>query len=186
MLKIRGIDHDTWQYEIAFADQGVEVVPRRRALPHGMADREWLATGVDELDTLLGGGFFRGESVLLEHDGQANLEAFLFPIVTQALAENMGLVLVPRVDTPPEAVDDLLGREPIGRDTLDVLQEDQLFVLDALGAWEDRYNVFNLQQEDAGIRYLLGTIHFTVGYRTNTPRLRAFIRIGYVEIIMAK
>jgi KaiC/GvpD/RAD55 family RecA-like ATPase len=158
VMKMRGVDHDTRQYEITFADQGVEIVPRRRALPHGMADRERLATGVDELDTLLDGGFFRGESVLLEHDGQANLEAFLFRVVTEALAENMGLVLVPRVDTPPEAIDDLLGREPIGRDTLDLLQEDQLFVLDALGAWEDRYNVFNLQQEDAGIRYLLGTI----------------------------
>lgn len=34
-----------------------------------MADREQLSTGVDELDKLLGGGYFRGESVLLEHDG---------------------------------------------------------------------------------------------------------------------
>jgi KaiC/GvpD/RAD55 family RecA-like ATPase len=158
VMKMRGVDHDTRQYEIAFADQGIDITPRRRAQPHGVTDRDRLPTGIDELDTLLDGGFFRGEGILLEHDGQANLEAFLFSILSQALTEEMGIVLVPRVDTPPETIDDLLGRDPIGRDTLDLLNADQLFVLDALGAWKDRHNVFNLQQEDAGIRYLLGTI----------------------------
>ena len=167
VMKMRGVDHDTRQYEITFADQGVEIVPRQRALPQGVGDRDRLSTEIDELDTLLDGGFFRGESLLLEHDSQANLEAFLFTVVAQALVQDMGLVVVPRVDTPPEAIDDLLGREPIGRDTQDLLEQDQLFVLDALGAWEDRYNVFNLQQEDAGIRYLLGTI----GDRTATDGL---------------
>ncbi|QIO24168.1 ATPase domain-containing protein [Haloarcula sp. JP-L23] len=158
VMKMRGVNHDTRKYEITFAEQGVDIIPRQRALPHGMADRDRLSTGVPELNTLLDGGFFRGESVLLEHDSRANLEAFFFAVLNQALAENMGIVVVPRVDTPPEAIDTLLGREPIRRDTLELLQTDQLFVLDALGAWKDRHNVFNLQREDDGIRDLLETI----------------------------
>ena len=158
VMKMRGVDHDTRQYEIAFTDQGVAIVPRERTLPHGIAGREMLSTGIDGLDDLLDGGFFRGEGVLLEHDGRANLNALLFSVAKRAMNERMGVVFVPRVDTPPETIEELLGRNPSGPTREEMLDQDRLFVIDALGAWNDEYNVFNLQDGAGGIREPLETI----------------------------
>lgn len=55
---------------------------------------------------------------------------------------------------PEERAVLLTGTLGTGKKTLTMqfFQGDQLFVLDALGVWENRYNVFNIQQEDSGIR----------------------------------
>jgi len=159
VMKMRGVDHDTRQFEVAFADDGLEVIPREHSLPTTLATRERLETGIDGFDDLLGGGLLKGTSVLLEHDGRANIEPLTYAVATCGLEQGMDLVFVPRVNTPEEHLDELISRAEIPADGTDaLLDSDRLFVLDTLGAWRERYNVFDLEYEEGGIGYLLETV----------------------------
>jgi KaiC/GvpD/RAD55 family RecA-like ATPase len=159
VMKMRGVDHDTRQFEVAFADDGLEVIPREHSLPATLSTRERLETGIDGFDELLGGGLLKGTSVLLEHDGRASIEPLMYAVATCGLERGMDLVFVPRVNTPEAHLDELISRAAIPADDTDALLEsNRLFVLDTLGAWSERRNVFNLEYEDGGIGYLLETV----------------------------
>jgi len=159
VMKMRGVDHDTRPHELTFSEAGVDVAPRRRALPESEAGRERFSTGLDRLDEILGGGLPKGDTALLEHDGQANIVTLLFTTAANALERGMSIVLVPQVNTSPDRIDDLVQRASLSVDgTRELLDEDRLFVVDALGAWESHDNVFNPRREDAGLQYLFEQI----------------------------
>lgn len=156
VVKMRGVDHDVRDYEVGFDEGGMQVIPDRRSAPPGTAERERLPTGIEAFDALLGGGFLKGEGVVLDHDGTSNIDVLLAAWANSALAAGLDLVLLPRVSTSPRRVDDLLARSDLGIDSgRELLDEDRLFVLDALGAWSDHENVYNFRTEDAGMQYLL-------------------------------
>lgn len=164
VMKMRGVDHDERSYELTFGDGGVEVIPHRRALSAGVRQQEWLGTGVEELDDLLGGGLQRGDSVLLEHDGRANVDTLLFAVATTALDAGMDTVLLPRVNTSPRRIDDLVARADVDFDSgRELLDADRLFVLDALGAWERHENVYDFRADDGEIEDRLREIRETAG-----------------------
>jgi KaiC/GvpD/RAD55 family RecA-like ATPase len=159
VMKMRGVDHDTRQHEVGFTDEGIEVTPRQRGLPPDELNQSFLSTGIETFDTLLGGGFPQGASVLLEHDGVANIDDLLFSVVNTALNEEMSIGIVPRVNTSPERIDDLIRRGTTDfADTGELLDANRLFVIDALGAWKFHENVFDPRVEDAGLRYLFEQI----------------------------
>lgn len=149
VMKMRGVDHDTRSYEVTFGDGGMEVIPFRRALPPEAVDQNRLTTGIRAFDTLLSGGFPRGDSVVLEHDGKANIDTLLFTAASSAFDRDMDLVLLPRVNTSPRRVDTLVANTVVGFDDgRELLESDRLFVLDALGAWENYENVYDLRTDD--------------------------------------
>lgn len=156
VMKMRGIDHDTRKYEIAFDDDGMHGIPRKRAHSEAFIDHDQHPTGIPGLDELLGGGLLKGTGTLIEHDGRANIDAMLAAIISGAIDEGMSVSLVPTVDMDWERLDALLGGDhPVGR----LMGEDRLFVLDFVGTWDSGHkNVLSFQGADAGMRYLLDEI----------------------------
>ncbi|MUV89630.1 AAA family ATPase [Halapricum sp. CBA1109] len=97
VVKMRGVDHDTRTYEITFADGGIRISPRRRTHPGEFVPDEYLSTGIDGLDALLGGGIVRGGSTLLKHDGQASPHSILTTLLASAIDDGMAVTIVPPV-----------------------------------------------------------------------------------------
>ncbi len=159
VMKMRGVDHDTRPHEIMFSDDGIEIAPRRRALPPEQLSTEWLSTSLYTLDELLGGGLPKGNASLFEHDGEANVQDLLFAAAANALRNDMSLVMIPRVSTSPERVDELIQRAEIDfTDGTELMDANRFFVIDALGGWGSHENVFNPRLEDAGLQYLMKEI----------------------------
>jgi circadian clock protein KaiC len=66
LLKFRGSDFASGYHDFAIREGGITVFPRLVAAHHGAVfARELIASGVDALDALLGGGVARGTSTLL-------------------------------------------------------------------------------------------------------------------------
>lgn len=159
VLKMRGVDHDTRAHEVAFTDEGIAVVPRRRTTRTAAGAPERLSTGVPSFDALLGGGFPRGQGSLVEYDGQAAVSDLLFAATESALASGMSVALIPRVSTRRRGVDEQIGRGEVPFESADALMDaDRLFVVDALGAWDGHRNVLDPRVEDAGLQYLFEQI----------------------------
>lgn len=156
VMKMRGVDHDTRQFELAFDNDGVRIIPRNRSTPKGMELTPVLPTGLPGLDELLGGGFSMGSGTVLTHDGRANLDQLLFAVMSKAVTDDLSIVMMPRVNTPPKHVAELLRRA--GESVEELKAEDRFFVLDAVGAWDYGSNIFDLQSEDAGLTYLIEEI----------------------------
>jgi len=65
VVKYRGSNHGTNEYPFLIDDDGVSVLPiTSLALRHG-ASSERVSSGITPLDTMLGGGYFRGSTVLI-------------------------------------------------------------------------------------------------------------------------
>lgn len=157
IMKMRGINHDTRRYEIEFTDVGVNIIPRRRFHSTEFIDHDYTPTGVPGLDELIGGGLLKGTGTLLEHDGQANFDVLLSRLLLQALDNDKGLSIVPTVEMKRQRVEKLLADYP--KTVPELLDENKLFIIDMVGAWEaDHGNVFDVQREDASLRYILQTI----------------------------
>lgn len=78
-------------------------------------------------------------------------------LLLQALDKNMGLTLVPTVEVKRQRVEELL--DEYSKSVPELLDDDELCVIDMVGAWEaDHDNVFDVQREDASLRYTLQTI----------------------------
>lgn len=162
VMKMRGIDHDTRKFEIEFTDTGIEIVPRRRVLAEEFVSQTHCSTGIPGLDKLAGGGVIEGSGALLKHDGNANIDALIASMLAQGLKQGMGVTLMPTVDMSRDRLGEMLHAQLDGEiGTIgDLLTNDRLFVLDAAGSWqsESDESVYNLQHEDAGIKYLLQRI----------------------------
>lgn len=68
IMKLRGIPFRGGYHDFSIRTGGIDVYPRVVAAPHRAFDCEWstvMASGVPELDALLGGGLDRGTSTLL-------------------------------------------------------------------------------------------------------------------------
>jgi circadian clock protein KaiC len=164
VMKMRGVDHDTRQHELMFGDRGVDIVPRHRTFPAEVVARNRLSTGVAGLDDLLGGGFPRGESVLLEHDGAANINELVLLMGMTALDAGMSMVLIPRANASMRQVDRFLEETDAGFDDADaMLESDSLFVLDPLDSWPNHTNVYKPETDGAELRNALGEIETAAG-----------------------
>ncbi len=65
VLKYRGTEHGTNEYPFLITDRGVLVLPiTSLGLQYG-ASTELVSSGVDSLDQLLGGGLYRGSTLLI-------------------------------------------------------------------------------------------------------------------------
>jgi KaiC/GvpD/RAD55 family RecA-like ATPase len=157
--KVRGINHDMRAYEITFSDQGVQIIPRQRAVPAPfVSDENTMSTGISGLDTLLGGGFIRGETAVLQHDGRANVKPLMAAIVTQTLdIEGSAVVFVPEASSRPEKVHRLFAGQI--DDVRSALEENRLFVVDMINPQDTDYdNIFGVDPDQGGIEYLLQLI----------------------------
>lgn len=139
--KMRGIDHDRRTVEYTFESHGIDAGPSRRSQPPELKTHKHTSIGIDGLDSLCGGGLATGAGVLLEHDGHANLSALFGALLSRAVEREATLVLVPTIRMRPDSVRTILEGYDISLSGL--LDDDRLFVIDMIGAWDDdRENVF--------------------------------------------
>lgn len=156
VMKMRGVDHDSRRFKVTFDDHGIRVVPRddEGTLEFGVDDH--LPTRIDGLDELLNGGLLVGNSVLLQHDGQAPIEKILFGVLSATVDQRLALALVPRVSTPPRFIDSML--EVLNASMEALLDRNQLFILDPLGAWYDHENVFDISSGELAAEEAVETL----------------------------
>lgn len=155
VLKMRGVDHDTRSFEMAFDHQGVHLLPESRTPSPSVSPSNTLGTGIGGLDRLCGGGLLQGETALLEHDGRAPVEALIANVMTQAVREGEAIVLLPPSNVTPQRLNDLVA-ERVGT-VEQLLDDDNLFVLDLSGEWSHLdYNVFTISRWEQRLRLLLG------------------------------
>lgn len=64
VLKVRGADHSTDVHSFLIGSDGIEVLGRGEPFLDYPAETERISTGVDDLDEMLGGGWFRASSAL--------------------------------------------------------------------------------------------------------------------------
>ncbi len=65
IVKYRGSAHGTNEYPFLIDSEGLEVLPITAAGLDYKVSRERISSGVPDLDAMLGGGFYRGSSVLI-------------------------------------------------------------------------------------------------------------------------
>jgi circadian clock protein KaiC len=65
VVKYRGSTHGTNEYPFLIGEQGVSVLPITSVGLQHRASNERVGTGVERLDAMLGGGYFRGSSILV-------------------------------------------------------------------------------------------------------------------------
>ncbi|MEB3264368.1 MAG: circadian clock protein KaiC [Synechococcus sp.] len=65
VMKYRGTEHGTNEYPFLITDRGVVVLPITSLGLHYNASTELVSSGVDSLDQMLGGGLYRGSTVLI-------------------------------------------------------------------------------------------------------------------------
>lgn len=65
VMKYRGSEHGTNEYPFLITDRGVVVLPITSLGLHYNAPTELVSSGVDSLDQMLGGGLYRGSTVLI-------------------------------------------------------------------------------------------------------------------------
>ena len=159
VVKMRGVKHDTRAYEIGFGNHGVHIIPRHRNVAHTHSeDDSFINTHIPGLDELCGGGFASGESIVVEHDGRANLRPlFLGLLKRQLQADTAVLLVIPTVGSHPDRLKQLFPEEPSRIDRL--LDADQLFVVDVVSQQESAHrNIFTVNEQQGGVRYLFELI----------------------------
>ncbi|WP_137284794.1 RAD55 family ATPase [Halorussus salinisoli] len=141
VVKMRGVDHDTREYELGIDEQGVFLTPHNRTHDFGVND-DVISTGFEGLDQI-SGGLTKGSGVLFEHDGRAFVDGLVVGMAASALDSGMGIWLVPSPSLTPGRFESML---PAGEDDIPALLEsDSLFVLDSFNVWStyaDHQNVY--------------------------------------------
>ncbi|HXH07398.1 MAG TPA: circadian clock protein KaiC, partial [Vicinamibacterales bacterium] len=65
VLKYRGVEHSSNEFPLVISASGVEVASYGPGVRDYRAPRETIGSGIPRLDRMLGGGFYRGSSVLV-------------------------------------------------------------------------------------------------------------------------
>ncbi|MUV87237.1 AAA family ATPase [Natronomonas sp. CBA1123] len=166
ITKMRGVDHDTRTVEAEIESGGVRCAPSRRSQPPELKTHKHTSIGIDGLDSLCGGGLATGTGVLFEHDGHANMTALFGAMMHAALDKGYSIVLVPTIRMRPDSVRTILEGHDQSLDSL--LDDDRLFVIDMIGAWDETEdNVFGARESATGVRSILDAIAERAG---DTPR----------------
>ena len=150
VTKMRGVDHDRRRVEIEFTEEGVALSPKRRSQPPALKQHKHMSVGVEGLDKLCGGGIVRGSTVLLQHDGHANLASIRGSFVSTAVNRDHTLVLLPTRHLTPSRVGSVL--EENGVTIEELIEQDRLYVLDMAGSWSEYAGGDNVREatDDVG------------------------------------
>jgi KaiC/GvpD/RAD55 family RecA-like ATPase len=164
VTKLRGTDHDRRRAEVQFTEDGLRAGPERRSQPPALKHHSHRPIGIDGLDELCGGGPLCGAGVLLEHDGATNLTTLLATLLRDALDRGDAATLVPTIELGQRRAAGLLE----DRSITDLLVDDRLFVVDAIGGWDDSLeNVYTAPETPPSFADLLADLHG----RTDAPQL---------------
>ncbi len=157
VTKMRGVEYDSRQFELVFDDSGIRILPENRTFSSAFRATDHVSTGIDGLDTLLGGGLLSGESTVIQHDGKAEVGGILYILLSNMLSTDRSVALLPRIDSQPLFPQSVFER--LGTSMDDLLDADRLFVFDHHGVWDDHQNIFKSVADERGIKDAMTTIH---------------------------
>ena len=145
--KLRGRDHDDRRHKLVLDETGATVQPAQRTPPSELLAHDHLATGVDALDDLLGGGLVRGGLTVLSHDGTTGH----YTVATRALARAVEAGMALAVALPAGVTLSELDRYWTDTDwnVETLLDDDRLFVLELVASdGHDHRNVLRYDADD--------------------------------------
>lgn len=157
VAKMRGTAHDDRQFELSFDGDGIALLPERRTASTSFVPQTQVSTGIDGLDSLLGGGLIQGDATLLQHDSETRIEPVLYTGLSNLLGEERSIAFLPGLETEPLVPKTVFERH--GVSMTDLLEDDRLFVFDPQGRWPTHRNVFELSDDGHDLREAVATAH---------------------------
>lgn len=155
--KLRGVDHDTRRYTFNITTNGLDIVPRHRTRPDVFRNRPVLPTGIDGLDTLLGGGLVEGTPTLYLHDGMADIYAVLTQVMAAAARRGWTIGFTPPANVAFDRLDTFWAAE--GFSVADLLDAGQLLVGEFIRRPEDHHDNVLVYDEYDGLEEFLGVVY---------------------------
>lgn len=147
ITKMRGVDHDHRRVEAEFTEDGLRLSPQRRSQPPELKSHAHQPIGIEGLDSLTGGGLAVGAGVLLQHDGQTNLNAFLTQLLSFGLEDDRTVLLVPTIELRESRIRRVLQRG-FEWSLEELLTSGQLAVIDVIGGWDqEQANVYGAPED---------------------------------------
>lgn len=188
IVKMRGVNHDTRDYEIGFSPSGIHLMPAGRTAEAGFPAESVISTGLDGLDQL-SGGLARGHSILLEYDGSAMVNPLAMSLIHAALDEGMCIWLINSPVLRLERFDQLLDDR---WDLESLLDGNRLFVLDVFGAWKGQYDHRNVFHPPSGVLGVMFRRSRTVSFqlekamasRINDRRDAPMLGVSFTEALL--
>jgi circadian clock protein KaiC len=104
VVKYRGSLHGTNEFPFLITDRGIVVLPVMSAHLEHTASRERVLTGVPRLDTMLGGGIYRGSSVLLGGEAGTGKTTLAAKMLESACAHGERALFVSEEESPAQLV----------------------------------------------------------------------------------
>lgn len=129
--KMRGVDHDLRPYEMTLEPTGMRLKPLNRSPPASLSSKGRTPSGLPALDDLLGGGFITGSTISYLYAGDAHADLFLTKIITEMVAADRDVVIVPPPNLTYEQFDQYLSALE-DRPLMAYLDEESIRVLDVL------------------------------------------------------
>jgi circadian clock protein KaiC len=102
VVKYRGSVHGTNEFPFLISHDGVTVVPITSLGLTSAASTQRVSTGIDRLDAMLSGGFYRGSSVLLAGSSGTGKTTFAASLADAACRRGERVLFVSREESPAE------------------------------------------------------------------------------------
>lgn len=100
VVKYRGSMHGTNEFPFLITERGIEVLPITSSHLDHRASLERVLTGVDRLDDMLGGGIYRGSSVLVRGDAGTGKTTLSAKMLESACARGERALFVSYEESP--------------------------------------------------------------------------------------
>jgi circadian clock protein KaiC len=105
IIKYRGSSHGTNEYPFVIDERGLEVLPVTSLRLQHAASTERISSGIERLDTMLGGkGYFRGSSILLSGTAGTGKSSIAAHLVNAACARGERCVYLSMEESPDQIV----------------------------------------------------------------------------------
>jgi circadian clock protein KaiC len=105
IIKYRGSSHGTNEYPFVIDERGLEVLPVTSLHLRHSASTERISSGIERLDTMLGGeGYFRGSSILLSGTAGTGKSSLAAHLVDAACARGERCVYLSMEESPDQIV----------------------------------------------------------------------------------
>lgn len=107
---------------------------------------DYFETVSEALNTVLGGGFIRGEGTLFRYETEQVLHRVSMSLGVGIIDRMFSIVILPHRSLTPARFESYLSQLGVSGDTL--LKNDQAFILDTTSQWENHRNVFPIEDLD--------------------------------------
>ncbi len=146
LVKYRGSVHGTNEYPFLITDRGFTVLPITEVGLRYRASRERVPTGIDALDQMLGGGLYRGSTLLVTGSAGTGKTTIVAHLVAAACRRGERALLVSFEESPDQLVRNM---QSVGIDLQPFLEANLLWI------WSERASAQGLEEHLGRLARLL-------------------------------